>query len=61
MANYRTVMELKPYKGCSVRRIHSNGVYRYIAEKDGKEIASACSLNSLRKNIRSQLEKAQEK
>ncbi len=35
MANYRTLTELKPYKGWQIQRLHINGRYEYFGGKDG--------------------------
>lgn len=51
MANYRTVRELKPYKGAEITRLHSNGAYFYYAFMGDGIVIMEMSLRELRKEI----------
>lgn len=52
MANYRTLRDLKPYKGADITRVHSNGKFTYYGfMPNGIIIPAMPSLKSLRKEI----------
>lgn len=39
MANYRTIKELKSYRGFRIFRLHKDGAWYYWAEYNGKQIS----------------------
>lgn len=52
MANYRTVRELKPYKGADIARLHTKGKFYYFAFMgDGTEFISY-SLKELKRMVK---------
>ena len=52
MANYRTVRELKPYKGAEITRLHRNGSFLYFGFMgDGTEFM-ADSLKELKRMVK---------
>lgn len=50
MANYRTIRELKPYRGIKVFRLHKDGEFFYYAFEDDDQI-TVKSLKELKKKI----------
>lgn len=52
MANYRTVRELKPYKGAEITRLHRNGAFDYYAFMGDGAILHAETLNGLKGKVR---------
>lgn len=52
MTNYRTVRELKPYKGADITRLHTKGRFYYFAFMgDGTEFM-ADSLKELKRMVK---------
>lgn len=56
MANYRTIRELKPYKGINLFRLHKNGEFYYYAFEDDNQITTR-SLKELKRKVDERLEK----
>lgn len=52
MANYRTVRELKPYKGADITRLHMNGSFYYFAFMGDGPILRANTLKELKGKVR---------
>lgn len=52
MANYRTSLKLKSYKGWEIERIHKNGEFIYMGYGDGiYDVITAGTLKRLRRKI----------
>lgn len=52
MANYRTVRELKPYKGADITRLHTNGSFYYFAFMGDGPILWSNTLKELKEKVR---------
>ena len=51
MSNYRTVRELKSYKGTEITRLHRNGRFSYFGFMGDGTIIMKGSLKELRREI----------
>lgn len=52
MANYRTVRELKPYKGAEITRLHKDGIFSYFAFMGDGTTLRARTLKELKGKVR---------
>ena len=60
MANYRTIRELKPYRGVNLFRLHKDGSFYYYAFEDDDQITTR-SLKELKRKVDERLGKNPQK